>query len=114
MAGFPDDIDGGLGLSSGAVVDGLGLEVILKTTETPIAEVVFVEVLASWAKLLDDDFVRKAVIDHAVDLLAEGEGQASDFAVAAGPGLAGLELASEIVFGGVGEEGVHWISGVID
>ena len=54
---------------------------------------------AGRAKLFDDDFVREPVFEHVIDLHPQGEGQASDFAIAAGPGLAGLELAGEIVFG---------------
>ncbi len=93
VAGIADDIGGGFGLSAGAVVDGLGFEVILVTAETPIAEVVIIKVSGGFAQFFDDDFIGEAVIEHAVDFRTEGEGQASDLAVATGPGLAGLELA---------------------
>ncbi len=93
VAGIADDIGGGFGLSAGAVVDDLGLEAILVTAETPIAEVVFVKVSARFPQFFDDGFVGEAVIEHAVDFRTEGEGQASDLAVATGFGLAGLELA---------------------
>ena len=67
------------------------------TAETPIADAVLVEMLAGFAKLRDDLFVRYAVIEHVVDLLAESKRQAGDFAVASGFGLAGFELVVEFV-----------------
>ncbi len=51
VAGFPDDIGGGFGLNAGAVVDGLGPEVILVTAQAPVAEVVLVEVLGGRASV---------------------------------------------------------------
>jgi len=93
VAGIADDIGGGFGLSAGAIVDDLGLEAILVTAETPIAEVVIIKVSAGLTEFFDDGFVGEAVIEHAVDFRTEGEGQASDLAVATGFGLAGLELA---------------------
>jgi hypothetical protein len=73
----------------------------------PVAEIVFVEVFASVAQLFDDDLVGEAIIEHAVDVAADGEGQAGDFAIAPGPGLAGLELAEEVVFNCVREQSFH-------
>lgn len=90
VAGLADDIGGGLGLDGGTVADGLGLEVVLVTAEAPIAEVVLVKVLAERAEFMDDDLIGEAVIEHEVDFIAEGGGQAGDFAVAAGPGLTGF------------------------
>jgi hypothetical protein len=102
---FTDDVSGGLGLNEGAVVNELGFEVILVTTEAPVAEVIFGEVPAGGSEFFDDLFVGEAVVEHAVDLKAQICGQASDFAVAPGLGQAGLELLVEVVFGGVGDEG---------
>ena len=54
-----------------AVINGLGLQIILETAKPPVAEVVFVQVFACFTQFFDDDFVRKAVVDHAVDLVAK-------------------------------------------
>ena|SRR5436309_9379632 len=103
MAGLAKDIGGSFGLSTSTVIELKGVQVILITAEAPVADIVFVEVFPGFAESLDDGFIRHAVIDHLVDLVAEGQWQASDFAIAAGFGLAGLELKIEIVGGGVGE-----------
>ena len=102
MATVADDIGGGFDLNPSVIVNRLGSEVILMTAETPIAEVVFVQVLASFPQFFDDDFIEHAVFDHAVYLLAEFGGQARNFAVATGVGLASLELAGEIVLQRIG------------
>jgi hypothetical protein len=81
-AALADEIGCGLGLGDGAAVEDLDLEVVLVTALTPVGEVSFVEVLAGRSEFFDDDFVGNAIVDHLVDLLAEGKGQASDFAVA--------------------------------
>ena len=98
MAGIAKDIGGGFSLGASTVVDELGLRVILITAEPPVADAIFVQVLAGIAKPLDDRFVRDAVIEQMIDLVAEDRRQASDFAVAAGFGLAGLELQGQVVF----------------
>ncbi len=103
MAGLAKDMGGSFGLSTSTVIDLKGVQVILITAEAPVADVVFVQVLAGFAESLDDGFVRHAVIEHLIDLVAEGQWQASDFAIAARFGLAGLELNTEIVGGRVGE-----------
>ena len=66
-----------------------------------------VEAFAGFAQFVDDHRVRQAVIEHAVDLLSECEGQAGDFAAAAAGGLAGLELTGEVILGGIEEKGAH-------
>jgi hypothetical protein len=102
VAAVAEHVGGAFGLISGAVIDGLGFEAVLVTAETPVADVVFVEVFAGIAEFFDDDFIGDAVIEQAVDLVAQLGGKAGDFAVAAGFGLAGLELAGEVVLERVG------------
>lgn len=102
MAAFTNDIGGGFGLTAGAIVDGLGVDVILITPETPIANIVFVQMFTGLTQFRDNYFVRQAILDHAVDFRAESKGQASDFAIATGFGLAGLELAVEVVLQRIG------------
>ena len=52
------------------------------TAETPITEVVLVQVFAGLTQFFDNDFVEHAVFDHTVYLLAKLRGQARDFAIA--------------------------------
>ena len=105
--GLGNSLSGGLGLSLSALVDGLGFEVILVSPEPPVAEIILINMLSVGAEVFDDLFIGQAVVDHVVDLGTYSGGQASDFAVATGPGLAGLQLASEVEFEGVGEQGGH-------
>jgi hypothetical protein len=102
VAAVAEHVGGAFGLKSGAVIDGLGFEVVLVTAQAPVADVVFVEVSAGIAEFFDDDFIGDAILEHAVDLVAQFGRQPSDFAVAAGFGLAGLELAGEVVLERVG------------
>ena len=81
-AAMADQIGCGLGLGDGPAVKELDVEVVLVTALTPVSEVGFVEVLAGRSESFDVDFVGNPIIDHLVDLLTEGKGQASDFAVA--------------------------------
>jgi hypothetical protein len=97
MAAVAEHVGGGFGLIARPVVDGLGFEVVLVTADTPITDVVFVEMFAGVTKSFDDDFIGDAVFDQAVDPVAKLGGKSGDFAVAAGFGLAGLELAGEVV-----------------
>ena len=53
MAAVPKHVGGGFGLISGAVVDGLGFEVVLVPAQPPITDVVFVEVFAGVAELFE-------------------------------------------------------------
>ena len=101
MTGVPDYIRGGLELDAGAVVDSLGLEMVLETAQTPIADVILVEMFSRRAELFDDELVRDTIFEHAVDLLSEFEWQARDFPVAAGVGLGSAELIGEAVMDGV-------------
>ena len=111
--GVAEEVGGGFGLGACVVGEELGLEVILVAAEAPIAEVIFVEVSAGGAEGGDDLLIRDAVVEHEVNLVAQGGGQACDFAVAPGVGLAGLEPAGEVVFGGIGEKGGShsWLRG---
>jgi hypothetical protein len=114
VAAVASHVGGAFGLVSGAVIDGLSFEVVLVTAQTPVADVVVVEVLAGIAEFFNDDFIRDAVLDQAVYLVAQVGRQPSDFAVAAGFGLAGLELAGEVVLERVGVveywgHGVMWV-----
>jgi len=104
-----EEIGGGLRLGAGALVDELGLTVVLETSEPPVAKVVFVEVFAGFTEAFDDDFVRHAVVEHDVDLVTEFGGEAGDFAVTTGTGLAGLEFSGEGIprSGRLFSEGVH-------
>ncbi len=104
-AGLAGEFGGRLSLQNSAIIDGLSFEVILITAEAPIAQIVLVEVLSCGSEALDDLLVGEAVVDQAIDLVAQGCGEAGDFAVAAALGLAGLELKLEVVLGGVGDEG---------
>ena len=101
-AGFADDVSGGFGLNAGPLLNCLDLEIILVTTEAPVAEVMFGEVFSLQVEFFDNGFIREAVFEHTVDLMSKLRGQACDFAVAAGGGLAGLELLGEVVVGGIG------------
>src|SRR6476646_9966881 len=109
MALIAEHVGSGFGLISGTVIDGLRFEVILVTAEPPVAEVVIIEMFAGVAELFDDDFVGHAIFNPAVDLVAKLGGKAGDFAIATGPGLAGLKLAGQVMLNGLGvrEEGFH-------
>jgi len=98
MTVLTDEIRRGLGLGASAIVDELGLKIILVATKTPVADIMLGQVPSCIAEVFDDDFIFDAIFEHAVDLLAQFEWQASDFAVAAGFGLTGLELAGQIIF----------------
>ena len=106
MAFLANEIRGSLSLVTGAVIDGLTVEVILVAAEPPVADVVFIQVPGRLAEPFDDGFIRDAVVEHLVDLVAEFGGQAGDFAVSAGFGLASAEFAAELVIG-IGKEGGH-------
>jgi hypothetical protein len=83
MTGVADYVSGRLELDAGAVVDNLGLEMVLETAQTPIADIILVEMFSGRAEFFNDELVRDAVFEHAVDLLSEFEWQARDFPVAA-------------------------------
>jgi hypothetical protein len=51
-----EEIGGGLGLGAGAFVDELGFTVVLEPAETPVADIIFVEVFAGFAEAFDDGF----------------------------------------------------------
>ena len=84
-----DDIGCGFDLGKGTLVEGLGLKVILVTTESPTAEIVFFEVFAAITEFFDDGFIGKAIVEHLVNLFPQDRWQTGNFAVAAGFGLQG-------------------------
>ena len=80
---FAQQVSGGVSPDLSAIVDGSGIEIILKAAETPVADVVFVQVFAGFAKCFDDGFIRDTIVEHAIDLVPEFRGKAGDLAVAA-------------------------------
>ena len=71
LSGLAKDIGGSFSLRTCTVIELKGVQVILMTAEAPVANIIFVQVLAGFAELFDDGFVRDAVIEHVVYLLAE-------------------------------------------
>ena len=72
MTFFAEDIGGSLGLVTGTLIECLCFEVILVTAQPPIADAVFVQVAACLTEPLDDHLVGSAVVQHLIDLVAEG------------------------------------------
>ena len=77
-----------VGVHHGAGGEALVFEVVLVTAGFPFGEVVFVDGIgqrsgARAGKLADNVGVREAIIEHAIDLVANEDGKASDFALAA-------------------------------
>ena len=60
---------------------GLDFEVVLVAALFPVGEVLGVETFASLAEFVDDNRVRKTVIEHAIDHVAGLPGQAGNLAV---------------------------------
>jgi hypothetical protein len=99
---FDDGFNGGFGAVEGFQV----FKVVLVTALDPIGEVLGVKGAAVLAQLVDDDMVREAVIEHAVEHEPDLQGEAGDFAVAPevfGRGLLGGQfVGEEVEFGGGG------------
>jgi hypothetical protein len=97
MTGVADYVSGSLELDAGAFVDSLGLKVVLETAETPIADVILVEMFSGWAEPFNDEFVRNTIFEHLVDLLSEFVRQARNLPVPAGVGLRGAKVMGEVI-----------------
>jgi len=78
--GAGDGVVGKFGMVAGEMEPELLLEPILVIGSTPAGEIVFVEVLAGVAEGGDDLGVGEAVLEHEVDLVAEGGRELGDFA----------------------------------
>ena len=93
-----------LGFSAG---DGaLVFEIILVTALGPIGNVLGVEAFPCLAEFIDDDAIRQAIIEHAVEHVASFFGQARDFAVPAGIHRLGFVIGDLFEDYG-GEGGLH-------
>jgi hypothetical protein len=77
------EVGGGFLTSASFFEPGLFEEPILVTAFFPLRKVIGFEVFALVTEALDDVGVRDAVEEPMVDLVADGFGEASDFAVAA-------------------------------
>ncbi len=84
VADFAEEVGGELHLGFGAGDGVLVFEVILVAALDPVGEVLEVEALAGVAEFVNDDFVREAIIEHAVKHVAGLFGESGDLAVAAG------------------------------
>jgi hypothetical protein len=88
VAVFVEELDDGFDDGFGAVNGFQVFEVILVTALDPIGDVLMVEAAAVFAQFLDDNVVWEAVVEHAVEHIADFPGQTGDLAVAAwGVGL---------------------------
>ncbi len=78
-----EDVGGEIGFGGEPFQPLALLEELLVVAFMPLMEVARVEVFAGIAEALDDLGVGKAVEQHVIELVADGFGEASDFAVAA-------------------------------
>jgi hypothetical protein len=74
------DFRGWFGPAAGGVAPDLFGEPVLVIGFAPAGEVVLVEVFADVAEPGDDVGIREAVLEHKVDLLADGGREPGDFA----------------------------------
>jgi len=89
---FVDEFGSSFGLGFGAIEQGLVLEVVLVTAFSPVGEVLVVKACGMGAEVFEDGAVLVALVEEVVDALADGLGEASDFAGAlARAGGAGVE-----------------------
>ena len=65
-----NQIGRGFDFDAGALSEYFAFDVVVITAVVPVADVIFVEVFASIAEVLDDFFVGEAVVQQLVDLLA--------------------------------------------
>ena len=77
---FVDEFCSGLGLGFGAIEQGLVLEVVLVSAFSPVGEVLVVKACGMRTEVFKDGAVLAALVEEVIDSLADGFGQASDFA----------------------------------
>ena len=87
IPGFAEEIEGEFGLSACALDELLVIEPVLVAALFSVGKVLGIDSFASLAEFVEDDMVGQAIIEHPVDQVAGGFGQASNFAVATGGGL---------------------------
>ncbi len=79
-ARFLEQLGGVFGLEAAFFECFLVLEPVLVAAVLPVGEVLDIEAFAGFAQFVDDDVIGQAVVEHAVDEVAGGFGQAGDFA----------------------------------